>query len=266
MVQLRVDFNVPAGDNCLSVDFRFLSEEYPEFVGQEYNDGFIAELDNSDFEATGLGISAPQNFAFDNSGHVISVNTTGFAASEAAGTVYDGATPLLRAMTPITPGSHSVYLSVFDQKDNLYDSAAFIDGLQARSVPPGACVRGASADLTPPDTVIDSGPAGKTTDPTPTFTFHSTEPGSSFECSIDTGTPAFAPCSGPGGTHTPAPLADGSACGPRTPPPTPTPAPPRAPSPSTPACRLPDTAKPSTCTSYPAPSACGFRGRKNSSC
>jgi glucose/arabinose dehydrogenase len=57
---------------------------------------------------------------------------------------------------------------------------------------------------TPPDTVIDSIPQGTTPDTTPTFQFHSTKAGSSFECSIDQGIPAFDPCSGPGASHTPA--------------------------------------------------------------
>ena len=64
---------------------------------------------------------------------------------------------------------------------------------------------------TPPETTIDSGPGGSTEDSTPTFAFHSSASGATFDCSIDTGTPSFAPCSGPGATHTPAsPLANGS--------------------------------------------------------
>jgi hypothetical protein len=207
MVQLKIDLDVPTGANCLSIDFRFLSEEFPEFVGDEYNDGFVAELDASDFEATVEGIDAPSNFAFDEAGNVISVNTTGFAAAEAAGTIYDGATPMLRALTPVTPGAHSVYLAVFDQGDSDFDSAAFIDNMRLQTVAPDACVRGATEiDETAPDTIIDSGPTGATNDTTPTFGFHSTEAKSTFECSIDTGTPAFASCSSP---HTAA-LADGS--------------------------------------------------------
>jgi hypothetical protein len=63
----------------------------------------------------------------------------------------------------------------------------------------------------PPETTIDSGPSGLTNDPTPTFTFSSDEAGSTFECSLDTGTPTFTACSGPGDSHTPAaPLVDGS--------------------------------------------------------
>src|SRR5215212_7448759 len=52
-----------------------------------------------------------------------------------------------------------------------------------------------SADTTPPDTVINSGPSGtiKTTDTR--FTFSSTEPSSTFECSLDGAD--FSACSSP---------------------------------------------------------------------
>jgi len=70
--------------------------------------------------------------------------------------------------------------------------------------------RSFSVDAAPPDTLIDSAAHGSTTDTTPTFDFHSTESGSTFECSIDTGTPAYGPCSGPGASHTSAALTDGT--------------------------------------------------------
>ncbi len=69
---------------------------------------------------------------------------------------------------------------------------------------------GTIPDTTPPRTTISTVP-GATSDPTPTFDFGSSEGGSTFECSIDTGTPQFVPCSGPGASHTsPTPLAPGS--------------------------------------------------------
>jgi 6-phosphogluconolactonase (cycloisomerase 2 family) len=67
-----------------------------------------------------------------------------------------------------------------------------------------------SVDGTPPDTIIDSAAHGSSSDNTPSFDFHSTEAGSTFECSIDSGTPSYGPCSGPGASHTPSALADGS--------------------------------------------------------
>ncbi len=50
-------------------------------------------------------------------------------------------------------------------------------------------------DSTAPETTIDSGPAGETSDSTPTFTFSSSEPGSSFQCRFDAApsAPARAP-------------------------------------------------------------------------
>jgi hypothetical protein len=68
-------------------------------------------------------------------------------------------------------------------------------------------------DTTAPNTTIDSGPANgdPINDNTPTYGFSSTEGGSSFQCSLDTGTANFGACSGPGATHTPSPaLADGT--------------------------------------------------------
>jgi hypothetical protein len=117
---LRIDLTVPEGANCLSFDFQFLSDEYPESVGTPFDDAFIAELDNSTWTASDTVITAPDDFALDPNGDVVSINTTGatsMTAADASGTTYDGATPLFTASTPVTPGPHSLYLSIFDQGD-----------------------------------------------------------------------------------------------------------------------------------------------------
>ena len=44
---MRIRVHVPQGANCLSFRFKFLSEEFPEFVGSEFNDAFIAEVGHS---------------------------------------------------------------------------------------------------------------------------------------------------------------------------------------------------------------------------
>ncbi len=131
---LRVSVRVPQNANCLSFRFRYLSHEFPQFVGSQYNDGFIAELDFTNWDSgfNDPHISAPHDFARDPKGNIISVNATGPATmtkANAAGTTYGGATPVLRASTPISPGVHSLFLSIFDQGDRVYDSAAFIDNL-----------------------------------------------------------------------------------------------------------------------------------------
>ncbi len=52
-----------------------------------------------------------------------------------------------------------------------------------------------TADATPPDTVIDSGPSGAVASGAAEFSFSSTEPGSSFRCSLEGG--AFSACTSP---------------------------------------------------------------------
>jgi len=144
---LKIDIDVPDGANCLSISFRFLSEEYPDFVGSPFNDAFIAELDTSTWTTSGTDISAPNNFAFDPANNVISIKAAGVTSmtgANAAGTTYGGATPLLSASTPVTPGTHSLFLSIFDQGDDIFDSAVFLDNLVIATTPPEGCLRGAT--------------------------------------------------------------------------------------------------------------------------
>src|SRR5215207_11310 len=62
-----------------------------------------------------------------------------------------------------------------------------------------------TVDTAAPDTTILSGPSGPTSDATPTFSFDSSEPGSTFQCSIDGA--GFAACGSP---FTTAALGDGA--------------------------------------------------------
>ena len=84
-------------------------------------------------------------------------------AAEGAGTAFDGgtdtnggATQTLNASRQVTPGAHSLYFSLFDQGDQIYDSAVFLDNLVVGFVPNPAvnCMGGATPvtatlDLTP---------------------------------------------------------------------------------------------------------------------
>ena len=136
-------------------------------MGSQYNDAFIAELDSSTWTTSGSTISAPNNIAFDSAGNVVSVNAVGlggFSAANATGTTYDGATKELSAAEQVTPGAHSLYLSIFDQGDRVLDSAAFVDNLRVGWVPdpatqckPGAVVKNFQLDLTPTTATRDTG-------------------------------------------------------------------------------------------------------------
>ena len=156
---LKIDLAAPLAATCLSLDVRFFSEEYPQFIGQIFNDAFLAELDpevsldpflpewtvgdNLDtvdvVETT--WVTAPSNFAAapmdaedpPNTG-VLSVNTTGtawFRQSYASDTPMNGGSIPLRATTPIDPLDPNVlYLTLFDQTDQILDSVAIMDALQ----------------------------------------------------------------------------------------------------------------------------------------
>jgi hypothetical protein len=131
---LRLNVNVPSGDDCLALDYRFLSEEYPEYVGSEFNDAFIAEVDTTSWrvEEEG-GIVRPNDFAASPEGAPISVNGVGptaMSSAESEGTYFDAATGLVTTKTPIAPGAHSIYLSIFDASDQALDSAVFLDNLR----------------------------------------------------------------------------------------------------------------------------------------
>jgi hypothetical protein len=75
----------------------------------------------------------------------------------------------------------------------------------AGNVDPTPASRSFTVDALAPNTTIDSGLSGFTTDPTPTYAFSSNEAGSTFECRVDVG--AWASCSS---AHTTASLADGA--------------------------------------------------------
>lgn len=166
---LKIDLNVPSEMNCLTIDFRFLSEEYPEYVGEPFNDAFIAELDDSTWTTSGSNIIAPNNFAFDQNGQPISINSTGETSVNPAyadGTTYDAATARLQSRTPITPGAHSLYLSIFDQGDHILDSAAFVDNVRLITQSDD-CVQGAIITDEKPPVIKNVSPTGKTADRTP---------------------------------------------------------------------------------------------------
>ena len=135
----RVVFKAPEKANCLTFDFKFLSEEFPEFVDSEFNDAFVAETFPSSWfsERDDPVVASPNNFAVDSDGNPIRVNAIGGTGAVkrkyARGTTYDAATRVLRARTPIDGGKRgTLFLSIFDQGDRQYDSAVFIDSLRLR--------------------------------------------------------------------------------------------------------------------------------------
>jgi hypothetical protein len=130
LVQLELFLQVPAGITCATFDFAYLSEEFPEFVGTQYNDVFTAELGGTNMTISGTEVIAPLNYAHDRFGNPISVNAVfGVTLTPNGGLpTYDGETEVLQASTPVTPSTTiDLVLSVQDLGDSIYDSATFLD-------------------------------------------------------------------------------------------------------------------------------------------
>ena len=67
---MSISLTAPAAINCMSFDFRFLSED---FSNQFFNDGFLAMLDQAEGYVDPNGdIAAETNFAFDEMGELAS--------------------------------------------------------------------------------------------------------------------------------------------------------------------------------------------------
>jgi hypothetical protein len=135
LVGLSITFNAPAGANCLNADVKLLSEEFPEFVGSQFNDFAGASLNNPAVPTvTGADASLPGNFLFDGSSPPgeLEINTSQLVgAAEASGTTYDGATPTLLTQTAVTPGaSNTLRLWTGDLGDSIYDTTLFVDNLR----------------------------------------------------------------------------------------------------------------------------------------
>jgi hypothetical protein len=122
LVELTLQLTAPVASDCLLFRFAFFSEEFPDFVGREFNDTFTALLNGS-------------NIAFDTNGNPIDVNTNfGFNPANPnpnTGTTYDGTTGLLEAAGPVVGGStNTLVLRIEDLGDSILDSAVFLDKLR----------------------------------------------------------------------------------------------------------------------------------------
>jgi hypothetical protein len=144
LVRLHLQLRAPGDMNCLSVDFAFYSEEFPEWVNSQFNDRFTVQLNDSSLSITGNEVVAPGNFAFDTNNNIISVNTV-FGVHSPTGTTYDGVTPRLRARTTVTPNATiDLYWSIQDIGDSIYDSTVFLDNFFWSKDP--LCKGGSQAD------------------------------------------------------------------------------------------------------------------------
>ena len=123
VTQLDLDFTTTTGSVFFNVVFG--SEEFPEFVGSTFIDGFGLYLD---------GI----NIAFFGGGPV-NINHPGFAAvagTELDGVLLDSGGPVTFSSTGLTIGDiHKLTFIIADTSDSRFDSTAYIGGLSGVQPP-----------------------------------------------------------------------------------------------------------------------------------
>jgi hypothetical protein len=114
-------------------------------------------------------------FSFTGTDNVTAPGSLAFLCQLDGGGFSACASP--RSYTGLTEGSHTFQVAAVDEAGNTDQTPAGFTWI---------------VDMTAPDTILDSGPPATTIATTTAFTFHSTEVGSTFQCSRDGG--IFVPC------------------------------------------------------------------------
>jgi hypothetical protein len=140
---IEINFNAPSvASPCLQVDVKFLSDEFDEFIGSQFNDFAVGRLDNTSPPTVMTGasgfpeVTAPGNFLLDPSGSPITVNGAYLVGDYDHSTTYDNATPKLTAQTAVTAGGHKLNFWVGDAGDSIYDTTTFIDNVRVIDLSP----------------------------------------------------------------------------------------------------------------------------------
>jgi MYXO-CTERM domain-containing protein len=126
---LRVELQVPDNAHSFSFDFFFLSREYPEWVGEEFNDTFEVWLSSGAFNG---------QIVFDSAGNNVNVNNGLFtvvydednspSVLNGTGFQLDGGTGWVTTVAPCVPGERmSLSFEIYDVSDGIWDSAVLLD-------------------------------------------------------------------------------------------------------------------------------------------
>ncbi|MFA9460154.1 choice-of-anchor L domain-containing protein [Thiohalorhabdus methylotrophus] len=131
---LEFDFTTDSGN--LAFNYVFASEEYNEYVNQEFNDVFGFFLDGQNI-ALLPGTSTPVSINNVNGGNPLGTNASNAQlynnndlddGGPNFDFEYDGFTDVLTAQgTNLGTGTHSIKLAIADTADGLFDSGVFIE-------------------------------------------------------------------------------------------------------------------------------------------
>jgi hypothetical protein len=124
---LRQRFRVPAGVQTLRLDFNFVSEEFPEFVGSIFDDAFEALVTTPDGDQVFAEVSV------NSSGGFTSVGDCGFPGGDAtcAQTGWREASVDLTAYSGLADMIEvTLRFSAVDAGDSIYDTHVLVDNIR----------------------------------------------------------------------------------------------------------------------------------------
>ncbi len=137
--ELTFDIDVPDGIVGVQADFVYASEEFPEWSGTGYADGFAFIIDDVNYAR--LPDGRPVSLLSEGTNVHFMTNGDSFDPSvpQVLDMEYDGATRILELTAPLQPGHRqTITIVVADTGDEIYDSAVFLSSLRfiAGDTPP----------------------------------------------------------------------------------------------------------------------------------
>jgi hypothetical protein len=124
---LKQRFIVPAGVRTLRVDFNFVSEEFPEFVGSQFNDSFRAVITTPQGDQTFAQVSVNESAGFQPVGDCGFPGGDGTSGQTAWRTGSVDVSPFAGTGQPITV---DLLFSANDAGDNIYDTHVLVDNIR----------------------------------------------------------------------------------------------------------------------------------------
>ena len=134
------DFVVKPSANCVALDFQFLTEALAATTdpAMDIPDTLLLEIDANSWTTTpdpaadGAPhvLSAPANRLLDKDGNRIDALSP-LLLPLASNTIFDLATPQLTFTSAITPGNHTLYVTLLEGRTGAVDSAVLLDSLRS---------------------------------------------------------------------------------------------------------------------------------------
>ncbi|MFO0832184.1 MAG: choice-of-anchor L domain-containing protein [Phycisphaerales bacterium] len=129
--EITFDLDVPEGVVGVSADFVYASEEFPEWSGTGYADGFAFIVDNVNYARLPDGRPVSLLSQNDNVHFMTNGDSMDAAVPRVLDMEYDGATRILELTAPLQPGHRQTFtIVVADTGDEIYDSAVFLSSLR----------------------------------------------------------------------------------------------------------------------------------------